>query len=248
MSPHLSKKRLVNQTLTMPYLKVIHARNSIWDRAYRRCLVPHERTHHPLFQGHAAGGKAAVWEIWGNRECIVTICVIQIISYAPYSTIKAHSEWCDGVGSSHSTFFRWQRRKQTERSFTIALTVVSIFWWFRKDTTGDDPSWLETRLPAVWIIGNFPVNGCTGRRKILWGSVVSLRVKIPVSFKNELVSSRLGQLCIPTVEEIVISLVFGVQLRGYEMVCHERPTRRDSDWGVNIVVVDVTISVPQFCW
>jgi hypothetical protein len=62
-SPHFSKSRLVNQTLTMPYLRVIHARNNIRDRAYRRRLVPHERTYHLLFQAHAAGGKAAVWEI-----------------------------------------------------------------------------------------------------------------------------------------------------------------------------------------
>ena len=186
MSPHKSKKELVNQTLTMPYLKVIHASNSIWNRAYRRRLVPHERTYpyHLLFHAYAAAEKTAVWEIWGNRECIVTIYMIQIISYAQYSTIKAHSVWCDGVGSSHSTFFRWQRRKQTERSLTIALTVVSTFLWFRKDTTGEDPSWLETRFPAVWLIGNFPVNGCTGRRKILCGNMVDFWVNIPVSFEK----------------------------------------------------------------
>ena len=217
MSPHLSKKRLLNQTLTMPYLKIIHARNSIRDKAYRRRLVPHERTHHLLLQGHAAVGKAAVWELWGNRECIVTTCAIQIISYAPYSTTKTHSVWCDVVGSSHSTFFRWQRRKESERSLTITLTVVSIFLWFRKDTTGDDPSWLETRSPAVWTIGNFPVNGCTGRSKVLWGSMVTmgLRVNIPVSFENKWLLSR---LCIPTVEEIVIALVFRAQPNRYGML------------------------------
>ena len=214
ISPHLSKKRLVNQTLTMPYLKVIHAGNSIRDKAYRHHLVPHERIHHLLLQWHATVGKAVVWEIWGNRECIVTTCAIQIISYGPCNTIKAHSMWCEGVSSSHSTFFRWQRRKQSERSLTITLTVVSMFLWFRKDTTHDDPSRLEAWFPAVWIIGNFPVNGCTGRSKVLWGSMVGLWVNIPVNFENKRVScsGRLAQLCIPTVEEIVITLVFEFQV------------------------------------
>jgi hypothetical protein len=59
----VSKSRLVNQTLTMPYLRVIHARNSIWDRAYRCRLVPHERTYHLLLTCHATVGRAAEWEM-----------------------------------------------------------------------------------------------------------------------------------------------------------------------------------------
>ena len=200
-SSQASKSRLVNQTFTMPYLRVIQATNSIRHRAYRRRFVPHERIYHPLLHRHAAVGRAAAWEIWGNRERIVTICATQLISYASYSTIKAHSVWCDGVGSSHSTFFRWQRRKHSERSVTNPFTVG----FFRKETKGD-PSLFEG---AVWVFGKFPVNGCTGRSKVLWGSMVGLWVTIPVSRENKRVSCRLAQLCIPTIEEIVIALQVG---------------------------------------
>ena len=125
--------------------------------------------------------------------------MIQLISYAPYSTIKVYSVWCDGVGSSHSTFFLWQRRKQSERYLTTFFTVG----FFRKETRCDDSSLFEARFPAVWVTGNFPANGCTGRSKVLWGSMVGLWVTIPVSFEKKRVSCRLAQFCSPTIEEIV---------------------------------------------
>ena len=100
-----------------------------------------------LFHWHAAVGRAAAWEKWGNCERIVTIYANQLISYAPYNTTKAHSVRCDGVGSSHSIFFRWQRRKQSE---SLVVQGRARFcgeaWW-----TSESPS------PSVSKISEYPV-------------------------------------------------------------------------------------------